>query len=325
MKTVLKIVGVIVGLLAVAAGVFLIYFNMKFPDVDAAQTITIDRTPERVARGAYLANHVTVCIDCHSTRDWTKFSGPIVPGTEGRGGEEFPEAVGLLVASNITPAAIGRYTDGELLRVITCGATRENKALFPLMPYPMYNSLTQEDAYAIVAYLRTLKPIENTVKESTLNFPLNLIVKTIPLKSFVPSSEPDRSNPVEYGKYLTTIAACEGCHTPRDDKGQNLPGMMLAGGNGFSLPGGTVRALNITPDDETGIGRWTKEEFIARFRSFLAPEAMEAALAPTDFNTPMPWIMYAGMTDVDLGAIYDYLRTVKAVNNRVEKFTPRAR
>lgn len=323
MKTVLKIVGAIVGLVILAAVAFLIYFNIKYPDVEPAPDITIERTPERLARGAYLANNVSVCIDCHSTRDWTKYSGPIVPGTEGKGGEKFPEGIGTLVASNITPAAIGQYTDGELLRMITCGVTRDNKAVFPLMPYPMYNKLTKEDAYSIVAYIKSLKPIENKVEESTLNFPLNIIVKTIPLKSYTPSPEPDRTNSVEYGKYLTTISACEGCHTPRDDRGVDIPGMTMAGGNGFPFPGGTVRALNITPDDETGIGKWTREDFIARFKSFMAPEAMQATLAPADFNTPMPWTMYSGMTDEDLGAIYDYLRTMKAVSNRVEKFTPK--
>jgi mono/diheme cytochrome c family protein len=322
MKKVLKVLGMIVGAAVVAVVAFLTYFNLKYPDVDPAPMITVERTAERLARGKYLAHHVTVCIDCHSTRDWTKFSGPVISGTEGKGGEEFPEAVGTLVSSNITPAAIAQYTDGELLRAFTVGVTRDGRAMFPLMPYPMYSKLTEADAYAIVAYTRSLSPIENKVKESTLNFPLNFIVKTIPQGSFNPSSEPDKNNPAEYGKYLTTIAACEACHTPRDDKGQNLPGMTLAGGNAFPFPGGTVRALNITPDNETGIGNWTKEDFLARFRSFIAPEAMEATLAPTDFNTPMPWTMYAGMTDEDLGAIYEYLRTIPAVKNQVEKFTP---
>lgn len=321
MKKLLKFFGVVVGAVVVAAVAFLTYFNFTYPDVEPAPTITVERTAERLARGKYLAHHVTVCIDCHSTRDWTKFSGPVISGTEGKGGVEFPEAIGTLVSPNITPAAIAQYTDGELLRAFTVGVTREGRALFPLMPYPMYSKLTEEDAHAIVAYIKSLSPIENEVKESTLNFPLNLIVKTMPQGSFNPSPEPDKNNAVEYGKYLTTIAACEGCHTPRDDKGQNLPGMTLAGGNAFPFPGGTVRALNITPDNETGIGSWTKEDFIARFRSFMAPEATEATLAPTDFNTPMPWTMYTGMTDEDLGAIYEYLRTIPAVKNQVEKFT----
>ncbi len=323
MRKVLKILGGIVGAVVLTAVVFLTYFNFKYPDVDPAPTITVERTPERLARGKYLAHHVTVCIDCHSTRDWTKFSGPIVAGTEGKGGQEFAEAVGMLVSSNITPAAIGEYTDGELLRAFTVGVKRDGSAMFPLMPYPMYNRLTQEDAYAIVAYIKSLTPIENAVKASSLNFPLNFIVNTIPPKSFNPSSEPHKNDPVEYGKYLTTIAACEGCHTPRDDRGQDIAGMMLAGGNPFLLPAGTVRALNITPDQETGIGLWTRDDFLARFRSYLAPETMQATLTPADFNTPMPWTMYAGMTDEDLGAIYQYLRTIPAVRNRVEKFTPR--
>ncbi len=205
----------VAGAVVLAAAAFVTYFNFTFPDVDAAPTITVERTAERLARGKYLAHHVTVCIDCHSRRDWTKFSSPVIPGT---GGEEFPEAIGTLVSPNITPAAIAQYTDGELLRAFTVGVTRDGRAMFPLMPYPMYSTLTEEDAHTLVAYIKSLSPIDNKVKESTLTFLLNLLVKTIPRGSFNPSPEPDKNNAVEYGKYLTTIAACEACHTARDDR-----------------------------------------------------------------------------------------------------------
>ncbi|MCW5895606.1 MAG: c-type cytochrome [Bacteroidetes bacterium] len=313
--------GVIVLVLAGAVG----YFNLTYPAVDPAPDITVERTPERIERGKYLANHVTVCIDCHATRDWGKFAGPIIPGTEGKGGEEFNEQVGgvpgSVFASNITPAGIPDYTDGELLRTFTTGVTRTNRALFPIMPYHSYNQLSQEDAYAIVAYIRSLPPQENTVGESKLNFPLNFIVKTIPLKSYTPKPSIDKSNELEYGRYLTTIAACGDCHTPAE-KGEPIPGMDFAGGFTFLFPSGTVRSLNITPDEETGIGALTKEDFIARFKAFADSSSQNVPVEMHEFNTPMPWIMYAGMTDEDLGAIYTYLRTVKPVKNQVEKFTP---
>jgi hypothetical protein len=99
--------------------------------------------------------------------------------------------------------------------------------------------------------------------------------------------------------------------------------MNMAGGQTFNFPGGVVRSLNITPDNETGIGTWTKEDFIARFRFYSGEEAHNVPVnIEKDFNTPMPWLMYAGMTDEDLGALYDYLRTVTPVKNRVERFTP---
>ncbi|MFN0157571.1 MAG: cytochrome C [Bacteroidota bacterium] len=297
---------------------------MKYPDVQPAPVITVERTPERIERGRYLANSVTVCIDCHATRDWSKFGGPIIAGTEGKGGEVFSEELGgvpgELYSSNITPAGIPDYTDGELLRTFTTGVTKHNRALFPLMPYHAYNNLTQEDAYSIVAYIRSLPPIENKVEESRLNFPLNFIVNTMPLNSYQPKPEPDHSNGIEYGRYLTTIAGCAGCHTPAV-KGEPVPGMDLAGGFEFVFPGGTIRSLNITPDVETGIGKLTREDFIARFKAFASEESKNVSVTPNEFNTPMPWFMYAQMTDHDLGSIYEYLRTLKPVTNQVEKFT----
>jgi hypothetical protein len=79
--------------------------------------------------------------------------------------------------------------------------------------------------------------------------------------------------------------------------------------------------MNITPDKETGIGLWSKELFIQRFKAYANDSLKYVPVSKDDFNTPMPWIMYAGMTDEDLGAIYDYLRTVKPVVNQVERFT----
>jgi hypothetical protein len=98
--------------------------------------------------------------------------------------------------------------------------------------------------------------------------------------------------------------------------------MDFAGGMEFYAPIGTIRSVNITPHDETGIGKWTKEEFINRFKSFDPAVYEFVSVKQTDFNTPMPWIMYAGMTEEDLGAIYDYLRTLKPKNNFVNRFTP---
>ena len=326
MKKILKIIGIAVGAIIVLFLGGLGYFSLKYPDVEPAPSITIESTPERISRGSYLANHVTLCIDCHSTRDWSKYSAPVIPGTEGKGGEEFNEATvgipGRIFASNITPAGIRDYTDGELLRAITTGVTKQGRALFPLMPYLGYNSLAKEDAYSLVAYIRSLPPIENRTEISTLDFPVNYIVKTVPLHSYVPSPEPDKSIPVKYGRYLVTIAGCGDCHTPQV-KGERVPGMAFAGGFEFHGPAGTVRSKNITPDDETGIGGWSKDVFIEMFRTYAKEGSRNIALDSTGFNTPMPWTMFAGMADEDLGAIHEYLRVVPPVHHTVDVFTPK--
>ena len=325
MKKALKILGIIVAVLAIVIIGGFIYFNASYPKVDPPKDIKVEATADRLSRGEYLANHVAACIDCHSERDWTKFAGPIKPGTKGSGGEVFGESMGFpgtTVTKNLTPANLGSWTDGELLRAITCGVTKDNKALFPLMPYMHYNNFTQEDVYSIITYIRSLQPQEKEIPETKLNFPLNLLVKTMPIKSYTPAKEVDRSDSVEYGRYLVTIASCSECHTQAVN-GEPLPGMYLAGGRQFNFPSGITTSANITPDTETGIGSWKKQDFINRFRLYSGEDAHNIPVnMQKDFNTPMPWLMYSGMADEDLGAIYDYLRTVKSVNNRINRFTP---
>jgi hypothetical protein len=189
------------------------------------------------------------------------------------------------------------------------------------MPYMGFNHLSKEDLYSIVAYIRSLKPIENKVPERHLNFPMNLIVKTIPLHTYNPAPQPDTSNTLMYGKYLVTIAGCGDCHTQKV-KGEPVKGMEFAGGMSFNLPWGTVRSANITPDNETGIGKWSENQFISFFKAFDSDNAKNISVTSHEFNTIMPITFFAGMTKTDLGAIYTYLRTVKPVNNKVVKFTP---
>lgn len=323
MKKFFKILGYILGVLVLILLIGFIYFNSKYPNVDKPKNIKVEITPERIARGKYLAYNVVGCMDCHALRDWTKYAGPITPGTEGKGGDKFSREMGFpgnIYTKNITPAAISNWTDGELIRAITQGVNKKNEALFPLMPYLNFNHLSQEDLYSIVSFIRSLPPINNNIPERELDFPLNLIVRTMPLQTYTPGMI-DKKDPVNYGKYLVTIASCNECHTPAKE-GEPLPGMMLAGGQEFNLPFGTIRTPNLTPDTETGIGKWTKEEFIDRFKSFDSDSARNISVKPDEFNTIMPWTFYGGMTREDLGAIYDYLRTIKPVHHQVNRFTP---
>jgi mono/diheme cytochrome c family protein len=135
---------------------------------------------------------------------------------------------------------------------------------------------------------------------------------------------PEKTDTVAYGKYLTTLASCGDCHTPQE-KGAPVPGMNFAGGMKFVLPWGTLRAANITPDIETGIGSWTKDQFVQKFKHFDNEAARQIEFKPpfddTRFNTLMPWTQYAGMTEEDLGAIYSYLKTLTPVKNKVHKYS----
>lgn len=313
------------SLVAIAGitGIGVSYFLLKYPQVDPPLSLSIERSPERIARGKYLATHVTGCIDCHSTRDWKYFSGPVIPGTEGKGGFLFDESIGIpgkIYAKNITPAGIGTMSDGELLRALTSGVDRNGKVLFPLMPYLNFNKMAEEDLYSIIAYTRTLEPIENQIPESHIEFPVNFLIRTLP-EEHQPCPEPERNNQHKYGNYLVNAASCTDCHTPQKD-GKPIEGMEFAGGAEYRASFGIIRSANITPDEETGIGLWSKEIFTARFKNFASPKSTSINPDSMKYNTVMPWTLYAGMTEEDLEAIYTHLHTVNSVKHKVDRFTP---
>lgn len=322
MKKTKMIILIAVTAIIVAIAGLLGYVKLALPNVGNPEEIKVELNAESISRGMYLANSLYVCMDCHSTRDWTKFSGPIVENTLGKGGEVFNQEMGFpgeYYAKNITPYALQSWTDGEILRAITSGVNKQGKALFPVMPYLNYGQLDKEEIYSVIAYLRTLPSIANNVPESKSDFPMNFIINMMPQKAKY-SNIPDKANKVVYGKYLTTAASCTDCHT-QQEKGKPLDGMEFAGGFKFQLmTGGVVNSANITPDMETGIGSWTEEAFTYRFKLYADSTYQPIVINKGDFNTVMPWIMYSTMKLDELKAIYAYLKTVKPVENKVTKF-----
>lgn len=325
MKKALKVLGVLIVLVVVLAVGTVTYITQALPNIGVPADLKVELTPGRIERGAYLANHVCVCTDCHSKRDWSSFAGPVQPGTLGMGGERFDASMnfpGTFFARNITPAGVGSWSDGELYRAITSGVSKDGHPFFPVMPYPRYNRLSTEDVYSIIAYLRTLPAIENAVEASDPQFPVNVILRTVP-EPAAPMERPDPADELALGAYLTNAAACGECHT-RTEKGKKV-GEAFAGGFEFMFPNGSVvRSPNITPSVDGGLGRWTKEEFVQRFRMYADSTYVNPAVdhARGEMQTVMPWLMYAGMTEEDLGAIYTYLRTVAPVAGTIEKWTP---
>lgn len=322
MKTLLKALGILTAVVVLVAGAGVGYLFATYPDVPAPEDVKIVATPEKIARGEYLAKHVTQCVDCHAVRDFTKYAGPVVEGTFGRGGENFGipgTAVRTLYSRNITPAGIGAWTDGEVIRAMTAGVSKDGEPLFPIMPYPRYAQMSRDDVEAIVAYIRTLPPVEYTAPPRDLAMPLPLVVRTMPkAPSF--RTRPPASDRLAYGEYMTNAAACGECHTPMDGQGTPLPGMDFAGGFQFPLGNGAVvRSANITPNADSGIGTWTEQQFIDKFKAFAGVPARSLTRPEQRENTVMPWLTYADMTVEDLGAIYTYLRSVKPVLNRVRK------
>jgi cytochrome c2 len=185
------------------------------------------------------------------------------------------------------------------------------------MPYHYYGKMDKEDIYDIIAYIRSLRPIDNVTPERSIDFPMNFIVNTIPEKaSFV--QKPPKSDTVKYGAYLVNAAACMECHT-QVDKGQVIPSLAFGGGRIFKMPHGEVRSANITSDKSSGIGSWTAEQFVTRFKTYADP-ANVTTVDSNAINTIMPWTMFAGMDTSDLRSIFAYLQTVKPIKNQVTHF-----
>ncbi len=321
MRKLLKIILVLLVLALLAFAGFIGYVVTFLPNIPL-EKVEIEYTHDRIKRGEYLVKNVAQCLDCHSEREWSKFSGPLKPGTEGKGGEKFDQKAGFpgsYTAPNITPHHLKDWSDAELLRAITSGVSRDGRPLFPIMPYPNYGKMDREDIYAIISYIRSLPSIESTTPPAKSDFPMSIIIHGIPSKpSFV--AKPSRSDKVAYGGYLANASVCAECHT-KTNRGQIIEELMYSGGRFVDSGNGAVQSANITPDKETGIGAWSEKDFIARFKAFdkNSGNYEDDSVKPGDFNSPMPWQAYAGMSDEDLAAIYAYLMTVKPIQNKVPK------
>jgi mono/diheme cytochrome c family protein len=274
-----------------------------------------EATPERLKRGAYLVEHVSVCMDCHTLfRDGP--NGQENVATMKGAGQIFPVPglPGRLVASNITPdteTGIGTWTDDQIARAIREGVDRDGHTLFPLMPYSNFRHMTDEDLASVVVYLRSLPPIRNALPATDIKFPVKYLIRGVP-EPVTTVVTADLSTPVSRGSYLVEMAVCAECHTPIK-RGRPEMALKFAGGQVFDEPSGKIATANITPD-ATGIGNYTEETFVKAMRT--------GYVGARQLNTLMPWQFYSGMTDEDLKAIYAYLRTVPAISHHVDNSKP---
>lgn len=320
--------------LGVAAGVLICCAkNIPLTEVQATTDAAI------VARGEYLVEHVGVCTTCHTPRDFRIFSGP--PLVEQRGaGADIGMVFGYqppqmrIWAPNITPAALEQWTDAELQRAFVSGLHRDGHSLILAMPYNQFNALSVEDARAIVSYLRSLPSITSAIPARVLPFPVDPFVNLMPMAPHLVEKTPTPANGLAYGKYLTTVAGCLWCHSPVNSLEEVVSGKEWSGGHAFPLPtpgpelgtvvagSGLIRTPNISRDAQTGIGTWSRALFVQRFRSATAEALGQVRPGRLEMNSIMPWVGYSGMTEEDLGAIYDFLMSYPAQFNLVNRFDP---
>ncbi len=291
------------------------------PIIGAKKRTVTDRkfevTEARLLRGKYLVDGVNGCFGCHTDQDWSKPGAPPVAGREGSGHIWSDQDMPWLVAPNITPdkeTGIGNWTDDTLARAIREGIGHDGRALFPMMPYPHYRLMSDEDLASVIVYLRTVPPVKNQLPTTKMPFPLNFLIQNVPQPVTAAISAPPQSNQVAYGGYLVNLAACADCHTPQEN-GKPIPGMEFAGGFLLHEPKGDVVSANITPA-ASGIGYYNEATFIQALRM--------GKVGARPLRSSMPFYFYGKMSDEDLRAIFAYLKTLKPVKHQLDNFEPPA-
>lgn len=311
MKLILRILGVIVLVIAVAL-IFIAVRGIPSYEVNAPD-YTHTSSPEAIAKGKKHA--MMLCAGCHMNQETGKLTGKLMT--------DAPPEFGTIYAPNITQDetyGIAAYTDAELVYLLRTGIKRDGKYAPPYMA--KLPNLADEDLNAIIAFLRSDdrmveaeavpdKPCEPSFLTkflSTVAFkPLPMPENAIPL--------PDTSNPVEFGKYLVHNFDCFTCHSA-DFKSIDMlnptqsEGYMGGGNKPLDLEGNVILTANLTPDKETGIGNWTKEQFVQALK--YGTKEGEAALR-------YPMVPYTQLTDYEAGCIFDYLQTVPAISNKIDR------
>lgn len=275
------------------------------------------RTPARVERGRYLAEGVLQCFHCHSDRDPGLPGAPPREGKKGAGHVWYDEPDRRLVSPNITPdpeTGAGTWTDDMFARAIREGVGHDGRPLHPQMWYDSFRYLSDEDVESVVVYLRTIPPVKNRLPPTRLAKGRKEQIE----KSLRPLPAPnpilDQSTPEKRGRYLTTIADCQGCHTAWE--APTIPGR-FGGGNRIERLIGAKKfedfSHNLTPDP-TGIPYYDDALFIEALRT--------GRVRTRDLGPIMPWTVFRNMTDADLKAVHAYLKTLLPVAHLVDAAEP---
>ncbi len=306
--------------LAAGAGILVVAgwarFYVAAPASRPPEDLSAPTDPDTVERGRYLANHVYGCLVCHSEVREDVPGEPLVEGRLGSGRTFPPDPYSgsVLRAPNLTPAHLGDWSDGEIVRAIREGVDKDGEPLFPMMPYATFGKvMPRDDALAIVAYLRTLPSIEDDLGPSEIPFPVSMFVRTVPAPVEQEPPRPPADGP-ERGRFLLSAMLCADCHSTVDERRQPVEGMAFAGGVRFPSSAGFVQTPNITSHEATGIGAYTPEEIERAIVEGKARDGRDLYF--------MPWRWYAGLHEADRKALVAAVREIPPVEHEVPRLAP---
>lgn len=262
-------------------------------------------------RGKNLA--FNICAGCHYDPKVGKFIG--------RSLNDLPKIAGHLYSANLTQSKTNgippQYSDAELFYLLKTGISKSGK----FMPYMMRPMMADEDINDIIVYLRSndqaVAAADTTVGKTHINFigktGIRFASKPQPYNTGV--KRPDENNPVAYGRYLVAVIGCYHCHSkkvlglnylePEKSKGYLQGGIKLKDPEGKRLFG-----PNLTPDEATGIGSFSEDDFTKAVREGITPSGRK--LSP-------PMGKFKSLTDKQVAAIHAYLRTLPPVHHQIKR------
>lgn len=289
---VLKWIGYILGglivVLAIALGIFYFISEQKLGNnyMITPDPITIPTDAASIEHGKHLVEAVGECVGCHT------------PNLAGQMFIDDPNFA-RLAAPNLTNGQGGiNYSDQDWVRALRYGIGSDGRQLI-IMPSHWYSYMNDEDLGAMVAYLKTVPPVDQAWPERSFSLiPGSILISlgAIPFAPELIAQNGPRTSPApavtaEYGEYLTNIAACRECH-----------GSNLAGNTSEGAPMGP----NLTPGG--AFAAYREEDFLKVMRTGVTPGGRT-------LSEEMPWVNYGKMTDEELQAIFTYLRTVEPLPN----------
>jgi len=266
-----------------------------------------------VAKGQYIFALAGGCA-CHT----------VPKGTFNAGGRAFPIPLGTVYSTNITPdkeTGLGSWTDQQIRDAIVKGVRRDGSNIIPVMPYEAYSGMAREDLDALIAYLKMLTPVKKATPELKSKAPLTrslgipLYLKVFGRFSNAPAQAPKGG--IERGRYLVEhVSLCSDCHTPRNSIGVPNRSLYLAGASKKINPMGED-VPNITPDKETGIGDWKREEIAELLISGTKPDLdnVQGLMSEVIQGTPHG---FKEMKREDALAVADYLKSIPPIKNKVK-------
>jgi mono/diheme cytochrome c family protein len=265
-----------------------------------AATIAAASAQAPVERGKYLVNTILTCQNCHTPKG--ERGAPIYE-RDLSSGLSWDEPPFKVTASNVTQdreTGIGNWSNADIEKALRKGERPNGVRLAAIMPSDFYEIMTPSDMSAVVAYLKTVKAVKQTVPDPIYRIALP---RHIPPGAEKPFSDADMADKVKKGFYLVTIGHCMECHTPLGPKGREFETSYGKGGFEFPGPWGTSVSRNITSHKEKGIGAWSDAEIKRAITDGVSRDG--SRLKP-----PMGYEFYKNMTNDDLDAIVAYLRTV---------------